>query len=155
MALTRDFKQTVIERAQREPQFAQALFDEALTLMLAGEPETARMMLRDLINSTVGFETLAERTDKPAKSLHRMFSAHGNPSMDNLTTVVGSLGDWLHLSVEVRSRRVAAARKRPASAVARAGLKRTLSSTGVRKRKPAVTTKTAARRPGRSEENRK
>ena len=36
MALTRDFKQTVIERAQREPQFAQALFDEALNVVFRG-----------------------------------------------------------------------------------------------------------------------
>jgi DNA-binding phage protein len=137
MALTRDFKQTVVERVQRDPQFAHALFDEALTLMLTGEPETARMMLRDLINSTVGFETLAERTDKPAKSLHRMFSARGNPSMDNLTAVVGSLRDWLHLSVEVRSKRVAAARKNPATAVARTRPKRSAASAGARSRKPA------------------
>lgn len=116
MALTRDFKQTIVERVQRDPLFAQALFDEALTLMLTGEPETARMILRDLINSTLGFETLAERTDRPAKSLHRMFSARGNPSMDNLTSVVGSLRDWLNLSIEVRSTRVAP--KRSAGSVA-------------------------------------
>ena len=112
MALTRDFKQTVAERAQRDPAFAQALFDEALTLMLTGEPEAARLMLRDLINSTVGFEALAERTDKPAKSLHRMFSAQGNPSMDNLTAVVRALRDDMRLSVVVVSTPQPAARRR-------------------------------------------
>ncbi|GAB2798354.1 hypothetical protein GCM10027040_26280 [Halomonas shantousis] len=39
-----------------------------------GEPETARLILRDLINATVGFEALAEGTGKPGKSLHRMLS---------------------------------------------------------------------------------
>ena len=112
MGLTRDFKQTVVARVQREPAFAQALFDEALTLMLAGEPEAARVMLRDLINSTVGFETLAERTDKPAKSLHRMFSAQGNPSMDNLTAVVRALRDDMRLSVAVVSTPQPAAKRR-------------------------------------------
>lgn len=117
MALTRDFKQTIVERAQRDPLFAQALFDEALTLMLAGEPETARMILRDLINSTLGFEILAQRIERPAKSLHRMFSARGNPSMDNLTAVVESLRDWLNVSIEVRSTRIAA--KRSAASIPR------------------------------------
>jgi hypothetical protein len=37
---------------------------------LNGEPETARMMLRELVNATVGFEQLADPTGKPAKSLH-------------------------------------------------------------------------------------
>lgn len=134
MALTRDFKQTVVERVQRDPAFGQALFDEALTLMLGGEPEAARLMLRDLINSTVGFEALAARTDKPAKSLHRMFSAHGNPSMDNLTTVVGSLKDWLQLSLEVRS--TATTRRRPGSST-RAPVKPSGSPAAARPRKAA------------------
>ena len=145
MALTRDFKQTVVARVQRDPAFAQALFDEALTLMLAGEPEAARVMLRDLINSTVGFETLAQRTDKPAKSLHRMFSAQGNPSMDNLTSVVGSLKDWLHLSVEVRSSRTVATRRRPGSASARVGLEPASAGNPIRKRSALATAKVRAR----------
>lgn len=72
MTLTRDFKQTVIERVERDPAFAKALLDEAATLFLSGEPDAARLILRDLVNATVGFETLAELTQKPSKSLHRM-----------------------------------------------------------------------------------
>jgi hypothetical protein len=49
MVLTRNFKQTVLERVERDPKFAQALLDEAATLSLSGEPETARLMRRDLI----------------------------------------------------------------------------------------------------------
>lgn len=56
MALTRDFKETVTERVQREPEFAAALLDEAISLFLNGEPETARLILRDVVNATVGFE---------------------------------------------------------------------------------------------------
>ena len=40
MALTRNFKQTVIERVERDPEFAKALLDEAATLFLSDEPET-------------------------------------------------------------------------------------------------------------------
>lgn len=54
MALTRDSKQTVVERVERDPAFAQALLDEAATLLLNGEPETARLILRDLVNATIG-----------------------------------------------------------------------------------------------------
>jgi DNA-binding phage protein len=80
MALTRDFKRTVGARARRDPQFAKALLDEAATLFLNGEPDAARLMLRDLVNAPVGFETLAARTSKPSKSLHRMLSPRGNPA---------------------------------------------------------------------------
>jgi hypothetical protein len=44
LALTRNFKQTVVERVERDPAFAQARLDEAATLFLNGEPETARLI---------------------------------------------------------------------------------------------------------------
>lgn len=103
MALTRNFKQTVVERVQREPEFAKALLDEAASLFLNGEPATARVILRDLVNATVGFEGLAAETAKPSKSLHRMLSASGNPSMDNLAAIFGVLRKSLHVSLEVHA----------------------------------------------------
>src|SRR3979490_2695472 len=87
MVLTRDFKQTVVERVKRDPAFAKALLDEAATLFLNGEPHAARLILRDLVNATVGFESLAAATGKASKSLHRMLSTKGNPSMDNLAAI--------------------------------------------------------------------
>ena len=38
MVLTRDFKETVKERAARDPAFAKAMLDEAATAFLNGEP---------------------------------------------------------------------------------------------------------------------
>lgn len=56
MALSHDFRQTVSERIEYNPAFAKALLDEAASLFLNGEPDTARLVLRDLVNATVGFE---------------------------------------------------------------------------------------------------
>ena len=103
MTLTRDFKQTVVERVNRDPAFAQALLDEAATLFLNGEPETARLILRDLVNATIGFEQLATMTDKPSKSLHRMLSPAGNPSMDNLAAIFLVMRECLNVSLEAHS----------------------------------------------------
>jgi len=103
MALTRDFKETVNERVQREPEFAAALLDEAISLFLNGEPETARLILRDIVNATVGFEELAIKTAKPSKSLHRMLSAKGNPTMGNLTTIFDVLRKTLHVEIKVQT----------------------------------------------------
>jgi DNA-binding phage protein len=103
MTLTRDFKETVNTRIQSDPTFATALFDEAISLFLNGEPETARLILRDLINSTVGFEELAIETSKPSKSLHRMLSAKGNPTMDNLTIILNVLRKKLDVDIKVQT----------------------------------------------------
>jgi len=103
MALTRNFKQTVVERVERDPEFAKALLDEAATLFLSGEPETARLILRDLVNATLGFEQLASLTDKPSKSLHRMLSPKGNPSMDNLAAIFVAVSANLKVELEVHT----------------------------------------------------
>lgn len=103
MALTRNFKRTVVERVERDPEFAKALLDEAATLFLGGEPETARLILRDLVNATLGFEQLASLTDKPSKSLHRMLSPKGNPSMDNLAAIFGAVRASLKVELEVHT----------------------------------------------------
>jgi DNA-binding phage protein len=103
MALTRDFKQTVIERVRRDPAFAKAMLDEAATLFLNGEPQLARLVLRDLVNATVGFEGLAAETAKPAKSLHRMLSEKGNPSMDNLATILQAICKQLGVDLEAHA----------------------------------------------------
>lgn len=103
MVLTRDFKQTVIDRVRRDPDFADALLDEAATLFLNGEPQTVRLILRDLVNATIGFEALAAETAKPSKSLHRMLSEKGNPGMDNLAAIFSVLQKNLGVDIEARS----------------------------------------------------
>jgi DNA-binding phage protein len=103
MALTRQFKQTIVERVRREPAFGRHLLDETAMLFLNGEPGPARVILRDLVNATVGFEALASATTMPAKSLHRMLSARGNPSMDNLASIFGAMRQALGVQFRVRT----------------------------------------------------
>ena len=103
MAITRDFKETVRERAQHDKAFTAGLLDEAATLFLNGEADVARLLLRDLVNATIGFEELAVEVEKPSKSLHRMLSIKGNPTMDNLTRIFSVLKEQLHVDFEVRT----------------------------------------------------
>jgi hypothetical protein len=67
MALTRGFKETVQARARNDAAFWQALFQEAVQLLLAGEIGAGRSILRDFINATIGFEALAEITQTRRK----------------------------------------------------------------------------------------
>lgn len=102
MALTRDFKETVAARVQSDPAFAQALLDEAITLFINGEPDSAKLILRDLVNATVGFEALALEIDKPSKSLHRMLSKSGNPTMSNISAVFAAIKRTLKVEVHTQ-----------------------------------------------------
>jgi hypothetical protein len=60
MALTRNFKKTIVDRIERESAFAQALLDEADNLFLSDEPETVRVYSSRLVNSRLGFEARHE-----------------------------------------------------------------------------------------------
>ncbi len=107
MPLSRDFKTTVRERIQRDPKFGEELFREAMERLLAGELETAKAILRDYINATVGFQKLSDLTHRPAKSLMRMLSPKGNPQARNLLEVIGRLQEQegLALRVQLQPRR--------------------------------------------------
>ena len=79
------------------------MLDEAATAFLNGEPHVARLILRDLVNASVGFEGLATETNRPSKSLHRMLSEKGNPSMDNLAAIFGVVRRHLGVTLEANS----------------------------------------------------
>ena len=91
MPLTRDFKETIRDRVQRDARFRKELLREGLEAMLSGEITLAKTILRDYINATVGFTGLAEATRIPPKSLMRMFSVAGNPRAANLFEIVSVL----------------------------------------------------------------
>ena len=91
MPLTHDFKQTVRARAARDQAFRRALLREAVELIISGDLQTGKAVLRDYVNATVGCPNLEARTDIPTKSLMRMLSPKGSPSAKNLTVIMAAL----------------------------------------------------------------
>ena len=95
MALTRDYKATVLARIKRDPKFARALYAEALDALLAGETDEGLSMLRDLIHAEITFKELARQTGFDEKSLHRMLSRRGNPTARTLAKIVAAIREDL------------------------------------------------------------
>ncbi|MYB75753.1 MAG: transcriptional regulator [Chloroflexi bacterium] len=91
MPLTKNFKTTIKARAERDPEFRVGLFREAVEALLSDDLETGKVLLRDYVNATIGFETLAKDMQKDPKSLMRMLSAQGNPRAENLLGMVARL----------------------------------------------------------------
>src|ERR1700692_4154835 len=102
MAKTKSFKGLVERHIKRDKKFAEALLREGVDAMLSGDVETGKIILRDYIKATVGFEKLGAATGAPPKSLIRMFGPRGNPQAKNLFSVIGYLqkraGLHLHIS---------------------------------------------------------
>ncbi len=102
MALTRNFKDTIMERIRTDSEYADAIFEQGVQAMLDGDVGAGKSIIRDYINATIGFEALAAEVDKDPKSVMRMFSEKGNPNANNLFGVIGSLQRYtkkhLHVS---------------------------------------------------------
>ena len=103
MVLTREFKQTVLDRVQRDGKFRKALLQEGVEALLSGEVETGKAILRDYINATVGFADLAKATRTPTKSLMRMFGPQGNPQAKNLFAVIHELQKQAGIRLKLRA----------------------------------------------------
>jgi DNA-binding phage protein len=101
MAITREFRATLLERAQKDAEFRQAMLKEGIDALLAGDLETGKAILRDYINTAVGFGPLAEATHIPAKSLMRMLGPKGNPRADNLFQIIQHLQAHEGIQLEV------------------------------------------------------
>ena len=91
MALTKQFRETIYERAQKDEKFRMALLQEALDEFLSGDFDTAKILLRNYVNSSITFETLSKETNKNDKSLQRMLSADGNPTSENFFAMLHAI----------------------------------------------------------------
>lgn len=102
MPLTRSFRETIKEQLA-DKKFRREFLREAAANMLTGDLETAKALLREYINGTLGFIALGEALAKSPKSLMRMLSPSGNPHARNLFEILAYLqkaeGATLRVSV--------------------------------------------------------
>jgi len=103
MALTREFRETVYKRAQKDGAFRKALLTEAVNAYLGGDEVTGKTVLREAIDATIGFEQLAADLGKPSKSLHRMLGPHGNPNTANFFAILRALQKRVGVTLTVRA----------------------------------------------------
>src|SRR6266849_7543147 len=101
MALTKEYRETVLARIKRDPKFARALYAEAMSALLEGETTEGLSMLRDLVHAEITFKELARETGLGEKTLHRMLNRNGNPTARNLGVIVRSIAEGLGVKPRV------------------------------------------------------
>jgi DNA-binding phage protein len=102
MALTRDYRQTVLVDIKRDPKFARALYVEAVNALIEGETDEGLSMLRDLVHAGITFKALAKQTGFGEKTLHRMLSSRGNPTTKNLFAVTKIISQDLGIKSQMK-----------------------------------------------------
>ena len=106
MPLTREFKDTIAARIQRDPRFREALFTEAMNAYLGGDAKAGKAILRDLVNATIGVQELGHMLKKSSKSLHRMLAPNGNPNTENFFCIVNALQKKAGVKLQVKAKAV-------------------------------------------------
>jgi len=112
MALTREYRETVVERIKQDEEFTAALFAEAISSLVEGDKATTLSIMRDLVHAKISFKTLAKETGFDEKALHRMLSVNGNPTMKNLSLLIHTVENDLQLSLKVTAQQTEKIKKR-------------------------------------------
>ena len=98
-----NFKDTVQDRLVHDAEFRESLLKESVECILTGDVETGKSILRNYIHATIGFEELGRYLEKSPKSLMRILTPSGNPTVSNLFSVVGILRKREGISFEVHT----------------------------------------------------
>ncbi|MEO0882398.1 MAG: transcriptional regulator [Pseudomonadota bacterium] len=89
-----------LKEAYADQAEALAMLRHALVSFVEGDAEEGKYALRSLVMGRMGFEGAARETGIPARSLNRMLSADGNPSMSNLALIYKLLHDDLGVKAD-------------------------------------------------------
>ena len=98
---TRDVSEIFVARIKRDPEFKRSVLAMALESYSSGEFGVSKIMLRDYIDGTIGYEKLAKKLGTSAKSVRSMLNGKGNPKANDLSVLINELQEstGVHLSI--------------------------------------------------------
>jgi DNA-binding phage protein len=103
MTLARDFRKTLAERLGTDPGLAKAMLAEAANAFLNGDAAAARLILRDLVDSSINYGPLGAEVGCQSERLRHMLSRMGNPSMNDLAIIFVTIGKQLGVVIETHT----------------------------------------------------
>ena len=99
---TRDFIESVRERAQSDPEYGKSLLREAMSCMLKGEPKIGRLLLHDYADAVIGFDELSRKTGETRESLECILSRNGDPGANDLLRIVAVIAEHENVELDVQ-----------------------------------------------------
>lgn len=94
-------RESVKSRLRVDDAFAYALFSEAIQVLLSDDMATAKSVLFDYIDATIGFQELSLQSGMKVETLREMFSPAGDPRAADLFRVIGLLQHYQGIQLEV------------------------------------------------------
>ena len=88
-------------RIRTDEAFSDALFSEAIQVLLADDIATAKSVLYDYIEATIGFAELSVQSSMAEQTLRHMFGPAGDPRAGELFRVLSLLQQHQGIQFEV------------------------------------------------------
>ena len=98
--LTRSYKETVMEMIKRDPIFRELMLTGGVEFLFGDEPEVGKILLRDYINGTMGFDELGELTGESPESLMQLLGPDGDPGDSSMSDVIRCLQQYEGIRLE-------------------------------------------------------
>ena len=86
---------------QEDAEFRKALLAQTVEVMLEGEIEVGKGLLRKYVNGTIGFIKLGAALGKSSKTLMQMLGPKGNPHIRNFFEIVAYLQKFEGITLQV------------------------------------------------------
>jgi hypothetical protein len=99
---SRPFSESIKEDLIQSAEFRRAFLGEGVSCLISGDVETGKIVLREYINGTIGFQALGEALGRSPKSLMRMLGPQGNPQARNVFQMIAYLQKAEGTVLEVR-----------------------------------------------------
>ena len=94
-------KKEIQKRIAGKPIVVRTLIQDAFQYFVDGDIDTSKEIIRDCVVGTIGWKSIAETTGINEKSIIRMFSKTGNPSITNYSAVMCALANQNNYRVKL------------------------------------------------------
>lgn len=94
MALTKSYKEMILNDIKNDPEFAAELFKQSVVSIFSGELSYGLTSLRDIVNAGMGFQALSRVVGMTSQNLHRVLNENGNPTIKTLRKIVRAISDY-------------------------------------------------------------
>ncbi|MNB59997.1 hypothetical protein D3C76_1352220 [compost metagenome] len=85
-----EYDELTIQYLKEHPEVSSAALDEVYTMIKNGDVDSAKMMLRMIINMTCGFPAISPEVGRHPKSIMRMLTPDVDPGIKAFMSVVNA-----------------------------------------------------------------
>lgn len=99
--------QTIVDALRNDKKLRIIHLQEAMNLLFTKDSRVALLMFRDIINASIGFQSLAIKVGKSDKTLMGMLTGKSNPTIESISRIISAIIAHENITTETRVKKMA------------------------------------------------